>query len=447
MTIQPSRAVDATLAANQSRVLSAKRVFTGTTGTHLSDSSVVIVDGQIAWVGSTTGLPAEYAQLPVTDYGDATILPGLIETHAHLASYTRVAQPDVTDPTFHDKSWETLSSVKIARQLASLGVTSVQSLGAAAYVDVALREAINVGLIAGPRIVAAGPPVTLTGGHGWNSGGETDSIPEILHQVREHHKAGADVIKVMATGGFMSHSTCPWNAQFTTEEFKALIDDAHRLGKRVASHAHGTQGIARVTEAGIDFIAHASFVDLDGQTRFDPRVADEIARKGIFTDSSSVPVYPEVDGPEGAPIVWRLYEHGVLLTPGHDIGAVYPASAYTFGLKQLEAAGLPRGEILVAATSRAAAAIGYSGITGVLAPGFAADVIVATGDPLANLDALDSLQEVIIGGRTFDREYVAPFDPEVRLARDVAAPGGPNDKRADWIAKQQRVAEHPIVHV
>jgi imidazolonepropionase-like amidohydrolase len=407
----------------------------------------VIVEGQIAWVGPTPDLPAEYSQLPTTDYGDATILPGLIETHAHLSSYARAATPDVTDPSFHDVSWPTLSSVKIARQLASLGVTSVQSLGAADYVDVALREAINFGIITGPRIVAAGPPVTLTGGHDWDDGGETDSIPDILHQVREHHKAGADVIKVMATGGFMSHSTAPWNAQFSVEEFKALIDDAHRLGKRVASHAHGTQGIARVTEAGIDFIAHASFVGLDGTTDFDPRLADEIARKGIFADTSSVPVYPTIDGPEGAPITWRLYQHGVLLVAGHDIGAVIPASAYTYGLKQLEDAGLPRGEILIAATSRAAASIGLAGVAGVLASGFAADVIVVGGDPLANLDALDDLREVIIGGRTFDREYVTPFDPATRIVAETLAPGAPSDKRAAWILKQQRAAAHPIVRV
>lgn len=447
MAIQPSRAVDATFGPAEPRVLTAKRVFVGTSGENLNDASVVIKDERIAWVGPTVALPADYAHVDETNYGDATILPGLIETHAHLASYSRVVQPDVTDPSFHDVSWQTLSSVKIARQLASVGVTSVQSLGAANYVDVALREAITNGFVAGPRIVAAGPPVTLTGGHSWNNGGEVDSIPEIVHQVREHHKAGADVIKVMATGGFMSHSTCPWNAQFTTAEFKALIDDAHRLGKRVASHAHGTQGIERVTQAGIDFIAHASFVGLDGKTDFQPKIADEIARKGIYTDSSSVPVWPAVDGPEGAPIVWQLYQHGVLITPGHDIGAVYPASAYTYGLKTLEDAGLPRGEILIAATSRAAAAIGLSGIAGVLAPGYAADVIVATGDPLANLDALNHLQEVIISGRTFDREYVAPFDPAVRLAQDVAAPGGPNDKRAEWFDKQQRIADHPIVRV
>jgi imidazolonepropionase-like amidohydrolase len=413
----------------------------------ITQGAVAISDGQIAWAGKLADLPVIHAGLPRTEYGDATILPGLVETHAHLDAYSRAAQPDVPDPERHSPGWETLSSVKIARQLASLGVTTVQSLGARDYTDVALREAVNLGLVDGPRIVAAGPPITFTGGHDWVDGSEIDSIADILHHVREHHKAGTDAIKVMATGGFMSHSTAPWNAQFSTDQLRALIGDAHRLGKHVAAHAHGSEGIRRAVDAGIDYIAHATFIDPDGQTRFDPELADEIAERGIFVDGCAPPSFPPVAGETTTPRAYELYQHGVRIVAGHDIGAVYPASAYSFGLKQLEASGLPRAEVLIAATSRGAAAVGLAGVTGVVGAGYAADLVVVEGDPLASLDALDQIKEVIIFGRSFSREHVPPFDPGVRLAAGTQTRQSPQDARQEWIRRKERAKAHPLPRI
>ncbi|MDR1511896.1 MAG: amidohydrolase family protein, partial [Propionibacteriaceae bacterium] len=194
--IPANRAVDATLAPAPARVLTADRLFTGSTTSHIANGAVVVRDGVVAWAGPAAELPAEHAGLPRTDHGAATILPGLIETHAHLGSYARVTQPDVPDAARHEVGFQALSSVKIARQLASVGVTTVQSLGADYFLDVTLREAIARGIIEGPRIVAAGAPVTPTGGHSWQRGSETDSLADIRHQVRDHHKAGTDAIKV-----------------------------------------------------------------------------------------------------------------------------------------------------------------------------------------------------------------------------------------------------------
>jgi imidazolonepropionase-like amidohydrolase len=459
--IPATRQVDATWTPPPRRVLVADRLFTGEEPAYRGSGSgggsgsgsgvgggsrrqaVAIADGVIAWVGDAAELPASFAGWDRSDHAGAAILPGLVETHAHLGAYVWAAQIDVPDPSQHSDAWEVLSAAKIARQLASLGVTTVQSLGARSYADVVLREAIKAGLIAGPRIVASGPPVTLTGGHDWNDGVEVDSIRDILRAVREHHKAGADVIKVMATGGFMSHSTAPWNAQFTVAELTALADDAHRLGKRVAAHAHGTEGIRRAAEAGFDFIAHGSFVAADGSTRFDPAVADLIAARGIFVDHCAVPSYPAVADEPAAARAFDLYQRGVLVVVGHDIGAVHPASAYTFGLRQLEAVGLPRAEVLIAATSRGAAAVGLAGVTGVLAPGYAADLIVVEGDPLADLRALERLTEVVIGGRTFLREAVAPFDPATRFGRPEGLPL-PDDVRAAHLDHLRRAAAHPL---
>ncbi|MDR3107414.1 MAG: amidohydrolase family protein [Bifidobacteriaceae bacterium] len=444
MAIDASRALDQTLPPPPDRVLTADRLFTGASTSHIESGALALSGGKVAWAGVERELPPAYQDWPRTAYPGATILPGFIETHAHLGLYSWSAQPAVPDPAVHSAAWEALSSVKIARQLASVGVTTVQSLGADYYGDVALREAVKLGLIQGPRIVAVGAPITYSGGHSWQRGSVADSIPEILRQVRLHHQAGTDGIKVMATGGFMSFATAPWNAQFTVDELKALIDDAHRLGKHVAAHAHGTDGIRRLVEAGIDYITHATFVGRDGTTEFDPDLADQIAAKGIYVDGCAPPSYPPVAGETATPRAAQLYQHGAKIVTGHDIGAVYPASAYTFGLKQLEASGLPRAEVLIAATSRGAGAVGLAGVTGVLAPTYSADLVVAKGDPLVSLDALDNLVEVIIEGRTFEREWLEPFDPASRFGRPPERGQSPADHRAVFIERRRRAAAHPF---
>ena len=418
--------------------MTAERLITEPGQPTIERGAVVIEAGAIAWVGPVDVLPEVYATYPVTRHPRGTILPGLVETHAHPGTYAQVL-PQTTSDERHDQARVAFSSVASARQLASVGVTTVQSLGSRYFADVALREAIASGLIAGPRIVAAGPQLTTSAGHAWSTGGEVDSITEIRKAVRDHHKAGVDVIKVMATGGFMTARTAPWNAQFTTEELRVLVEDAHRLGKHTAAHAHGTEGIRRAVEAGIDYIAHASFVDADGRTNVDPDLADLIAEKGVYVDTCSPPSWPQVPGETVTPRARELYEHGVRIVTGNDIGAVWPPSGFTFALKQLEASGLPREEVLRAATSRAAAAVGLGGVTGILAPSYAADLIVADGDPLADLGALDHLLEIVIDGRTFTPDPIPPFEPAT-----AATTGGshPNDVRADWHDQQQRRLAH-----
>lgn len=422
------------------RIVSATRVILAAGEPPVADGAVVIDERHIVWTGPRSQLPHDYADLPETDHPGATILPGLIETHAHLGSYASRLTPDVPDPSRHRAAWTALSSVATARQLASVGVTTVQSLGSPYFADVALREAIATGLGAGPRIVAAGPQLTTTGGHAWSNGAEVDSVTDIRRAVRRHHKAGTDLIKVMATGGFMTARTDPWKAQFTTEELRVLVEEAHRLGKHTAAHAHGTEGIRRAVDAGVDYIAHASFIGEDGRTDVDLELIDRIAERGIFVDTCSPPTRPPVEGETISPRAAELFQRGVRLVTGHDIGAVLPPSAYTFGLKQLEASGLPRVEVLRAATSTAAAAVGLAGVAGVLAPGYSADLIVAAGDPLADLSALDSLLEIVIAGRTFRPDPVIPYVPgSGRHAVDRT-----QDLRAARGEALERRRQHPV---
>lgn len=427
--------------AQAARVLTARRVFTAQDATFLADAAVVLQRGRIAWVGAAAELPESYRGLPREDFGEATVLPGLIETHAHLGGTRPATLPDVSDPARHDQGWRVLGALADARRLASQGVTAVQSLGARHFSDVTLREAIDQGLLEGPRIVAAGPPLTTTGGHAWaTTGSQVDSVDDIRRQVRDHHKAGVDVIKVMATGGFNTYGSAPWNAQFTVEELRVLVAEAHRLGKTAVAHAHGTQGIRRAVEAGVDFVAHASFIDSDGVTRFDPRLADQIAERGIFVDSASPPSHPPVPGETTTPRAYQLYRHGVKVVVGHDIGAVAPPQAYHHGLRQLEASGLPRSEVLVAATSRAAAAIGLAGVTGVVAAGYDADLLVVNGDPLADLAVLERPLRIILRGTDFRPDPVPAFEP----AQRPAGSRSPLDVRLEWADRQRRSREHPL---
>ncbi|MGO1593610.1 MAG: amidohydrolase family protein, partial [Ancrocorticia sp.] len=293
--IDGTRRLDNPVVEPGNRVVSAASVFTGRRGGTLHDGAVAIRGREVAWVGRVRDLPPEFADYPREDHPFATITPGFVETHAHLGEFAYSFDPDVPDPGRHEQGWHALTSLTPARQLASLGVTSVQSLGARHFSDVVLREAISQHIVEGPRIIAAGPQLTTSGGHSWSTGGEVDSITEIRKKIRDHHKAGVDVIKVMATGGFGTFGSAPWNAQFTTEELRVLVEESHRLGKHTAAHAHGTQGIRRAAEAGIDYIAHATFISEDGVTEFDPDLADLIAEKGIFVDPCSPPTYPAVE--------------------------------------------------------------------------------------------------------------------------------------------------------
>ena len=338
----------------------------------------------------------------------------------------------------------TLNAARAARELLSEGVTSVQSLGARHYVDVALRDAVDAGDLRGPRIIASGPQITTTGGHAHHAGGAADSLDEIRRQVRRHHLMGADTIKAMATGGFMTDGSAPWFAQFTTEELRVLFDEAHRLGRWTAAHAHGTQGIERAVRAGVDYIAHASFVSAAGRSEFDPHLADEMARAGVYVDCTIVADLPGIIAadPTFAPPARQLWEHGVRIVAGHDAGIpASPQRAYVGGLQALESVGLPRTEVLLAATSRAAAAIGRAGVTGVLAPGFEADLIAVAGDPSQDLAALHDLRLVVARGREFRPDRVEGLAASQTPTEAV----GPSATLAEWRERSARAARHPEV--
>ena len=380
------------------------------------------------------------------DLPGSTLMPGLIETHDHLpTSGTAVEYPDYGP---HEVARFTLNAVRSARELLSVGVTSAQSLGARHYVDVAVRDAIDNGDVRGPRIIASGPQITTTGGHSHHAGAEVDSIDQIRHEVRRHHKMGVDTIKVMATGGFMTGGSAPWFAQFSQDELQVLFAEAHRLGKWTAAHAHGTQGIERAVRAGVDLVAHASFITDRGRSEFDAALADEIARTGVYVECTMTADMPRMLRRDDsyAPPVRRLWEHGVRIVVGHDAGIpAVPQRGYVGGLEALEWAGLPRAEVILAATSRAAAAIGCAGVTGVLAEGFEADLIAVAGDPREDLAVLRDLRLVVTRGREFVPDRLEGVPVLVDDSLGGLGPIGPAATLGVWRARAERRRAHPQV--
>jgi imidazolonepropionase-like amidohydrolase len=397
-------------------VLTASRVMTGD-GT-VTDGAVVIGDRTVDLVGPVSALPAEYLSLPRAEYPGSTIMPGLIDSHIHLA-FDGGPNP-AARMRAETGEQQLMLMLRSARELLGVGVTTARDLGSRAYLAVAVRDAIAAGLARGPRLVVAACPITVTGGHCWFMGGEADSEDDLRRLVRTHHKHGADLIKVMSTGGFMTTGSAPWYAQFTTAQLAVIVEEAARVDKPVAAHAHGTEGIRRAVEAGVTTIEHCSFVTETNERCFSESLAARIAERGMFvcpTISGSAPYIAELTGIEVGAHVKALHDMGVRIIAGTDAGIDNnPHHQYVGGLEYLVTLGFQPAQVLAMATTEAAAALGLGATTGRLAPGYDADLIVVRGDPQADIAALRDLRRVIARGR----DYVPDSG-----RFDVSAPGSP----------------------
>jgi imidazolonepropionase-like amidohydrolase len=397
-------------------ILSAPRVMTGD-GT-VADGAVVIGDRTVDWAGPAEALPAECAALPRTDYPGSTILPGLIDSHVHLG-FDGGPDPAARMRSETDEQ-QLVLMLHNARELLGVGVTTARDLGARAYLDVVVRDAIAAGLARGPRMIVAARPITVTGGHCWFMGGEADSEDDLRRMVRTHHKRGADLVKVMSTGGFMTTGSAPWYAQFTAAQLAVIVEEAARVDKPVAAHVHGIEGIRRAVEAGVTTLEHCSFVTETNERRFDEPLAARIAERQIFvcpTINVNAPYVAKLTGINVGRHVKAMHEMGVRIIAGTDAGVDNtPHHQYIGGLEYLVSLGFRPGEVLAMATTEAAAALGVGAITGRLAPGYDADLIVVDGDPRADIAMLGKLRRVIARGRDY-------LPDSGRF--DVSAPGTP----------------------
>jgi len=386
-------------------VLRAARLLTGAYADVVTDGGVLVDDGRIAAAGPWAAVAGSVPDgVGVLDLGDVTLMPGLIDCHVHLAMD---ASADRVDNDFDVPDADLVCRmVHSARRLLDAGVTTARDLGCPGTLAVSVRDAIARGQVPGPRMRVANAPITVTGGHAWPMGGEADGVLEVTRQVRLRAREGADLVKIMSTGGFMTAGSKPWQARYTVEELRAAAEEAHRLNMPVTTHALGVEGIDRAARAGIDMIEHCGWVTADG-TRFDPDVAARL----VEADVAVCPTMNTACLPAPYFCPWDVREHlvanlramldaGVTIVAGTDAGiGLVPFERYADGLDVLAEAGMSARDVLAAATERAAAAIGLSGVTGRIEPGLAADLLAVPGDPVADLSVLHRPSYVVAAGR------------------------------------------------
>jgi imidazolonepropionase-like amidohydrolase len=383
----------------------------------LVPNAVIVVDGGHI-VGINVAAPSG---AEVIDLSRGTCMPGLMDVHVHLT----------TDPT--QQGYEslgisvprqTVTGVKNARVTLLAGFTTVRNVGASGYSDVALRDGINAGEIEGPRMFVSGPPLGITGGHCDNNllapefkfrdEGVADGPWAARTKVRENVKYGVDLIKVCASGGVLSKGDSPGAPQYSLEELTAIAEEAHKLGRKVAAHAHGTQSIKDAIRAGIDSIEHASLIDDEGIALakqhgtflvFDIYNDDYILAEGL--KSGMLPESVEKEKALGKlqrTNFRRAYVAGARMAFGTD-GGVYPhgdnakqfATMAEWGMKPLES--------IRAATTEAAVLIGLEGKAGAIEANYFADVIAVEGDPLADAGVLTRVKFVMKDGKVYRNDW------------------------------------------
>ena len=398
----------------------AGHLFDGT-GDKARDNMVIVVVGDRIQSVAPANSVTIAAGATVLDLSHATVLPGLIDCHTHLGA--RADRYDEINNFKNTPFQSAFAAVVNARKTLEAGFTSVRDVGSLPFLAVDLRNSINEGLVPGPRIVASGPGISITGGHGDlnNFSPQTrvsmfpeerdfqiaDGVDQIRHVVRAQVKYGVDVIKILATGGVLSKGDSPGAPQFTPEELKAAADEAHMAGRKIAAHAHGTQGIKNAILAGIDSIEHASLIDDEGIRLAKERGVylvmdiyndDYILGKAIEFGLPKENVDKErAIGRLQRENFERAVKGGAKMAFGTDAG-VYPHGDNAKQFFYMVKFGMTPAQAIRAATSSAADLIGRAKDVGTLEAGKYADVIAVTDDPLQNVRALENVSFVMKGG-------------------------------------------------
>jgi len=398
-------------------VLKAARLIDVRAKTVIARPVVVIENDRITKVGA--GLPVP-AGAQVVDLGSATLLPGLIDCHDHLTSdpeHAGYQSLGVSLPR------ETLYGATNAQRTLLAGFTTVRNVGAAGFSDVALRDAIQDGDLPGPRLIVSGPALGMTGGHCDNNllppsfrykdEGVADGPWQVREKVREVIKYGADVIKICASGGVLSKGDQPGTTQYTMDELQAIVDEAHRLGRKVAAHAHGTQAIKDAIQAGVDSIEHASLIDDEGirlaREHGTYLVMDIYNDDFILGQGERVGMLPESLEKERKlgqlqrDNFAKAFKGGAPMAFGTD-GGVYPHGDNARQFAYMVKYGMTPMDAIQAATLNAATLLGWADRVGGVEPGRLADIIAVSGDPLSDIRALEKVAFVMKGGRVVKNE-------------------------------------------
>ncbi len=405
------------------------------TGAAAQRDWAILVEGEtIVDVGPDARVPRP-AHARMREYPGGTALPGLIDTHVHLVIPRSTGSMLDEMLAMSDDELVVLGAASAERFLRA-GVTTIFDCGGRGDTVFRIRDAVNKGLVLGPRTLISGRPITPTGGHCWWWGGEADGVEGVRDAViRLLDEEGADGIKMMATGGYMTTTTTPGQATYPLEVFEAAVEEAHRRGRYITAHAHGVEGMRLASEAGIDCLQHASMIGPDGTWQFSDEVARGMATRGTraaMTMAQSMRVERE----RGTDVDWRkakrgdrlgiamwmadarqLADAGVELVIGTDMSSVIDTDHGEETILEIEAfveIGFTPLEAIRAATALAAVNLKIEGLTGRLAPGLAADVLIVEGEPHRDIHDLRNGRLVLRAGRPVLPTPLAP--PPKRLA-------------------------------
>ena len=428
MRISLSVLVLATVLASTSQTSIAQGALTGRTlvraghlldvhtGKILDAQTIVVSGDSIVAIAPTASTPATSTDV-VVDLGSMTVLPGLMDVHTHITMDTNF---DPYHELIQTDAKSAIAGVVNAKTTLLAGFTTVRNVGASGYVDVDLRDAIDAGTVPGPHMQVSGPALGITGGHCDENllpasyhivgDGVADGISAVQQKVRQNFKYGADLIKVCATGGVLSKGDDLQASQYTLEEMKAIAADAHRLGRKVAAHAHGAQGILWASEAGIDSIEHGSFID-------EPAI-EEMKKNGTYLvptlyledwiiENGHLPAFYHQKMKDAIavakPNIRKAYEAGVKIALGTD-AAVYPHGLNGHELEvYVRDLGMTPLAAIQSATVNAADLMGWTKKTGSLDAGKWADIIAVDGNPLTDIKLLQNVKFVMKAGVVYKK--------------------------------------------
>jgi len=415
---------------NGTVALRAARVIDGTGGAPITNGVVVVTDDHIVAVGKQ-GTVTVPSGARVIDLGNATLLPGFIDAHTHIIG-RELNDPESEDAPVRDYAGlAAIIGVSNAQKTLLAGFTTIRNVGAPNFDDMALRKAISEGFVIGPRMRNAGHAIGITGGHcdenGYRPGlmdgnpseGIADGADQIRAAVRYQAKYGADVIKMCATGGVLSEGDAVGVQQYTYEEMKALVDEATKLERKVAAHAHGTEGIKTAVRAGVASIEHGSFLDEEGAKMMAQRgtflvptlsageTVEKAAKAGVLKGLRAQKALAAAGSMRNA--VHIAVKEGVPIALGTDAGVgSHGTNGHEFTL-MVEWGGMTPMQSIIAGTSNAAKLLGWEDRIGTLAAGKLADVVAVPGDPLADIHVMEKPSFVMKNGVVYKGMSTGPL--------------------------------------
>jgi imidazolonepropionase-like amidohydrolase len=404
------------------QLIKGARVVDCTGRATIENGAILLEDSKIAKVGRASSIHVpEGADVIEHSFPDCTVLPGLVDAHTHLnmpGDGRNIAEIMVEPDDIL-----LLRSASNAQEALDNGVTTLRDNGGRLQTTLSVKDAIDGGVIGGPRLNLCGWPITITGGHCWPMGGEADGVDGVRKATRNVIKEGADYVKVMATGG-STPNTFPFLPSYTPEELRTIADEAHHLGKLVGVHCRCTEGVIRALDAGMDMIIHCTLREPDGSWKFRPDVAERLAKAAVWVNPTlhvvrsiywALQEQRDILGPDpdlndmvdAARKDWeaqlencrKLVEAGVKLVAGGDTGwAHFEFGTFAYEIEAMHQAGMTTMQALISATRDSASSLGLGDLIGTLEPGKEADILVVEGNPLDDLDDLFNVEAVFQGG-------------------------------------------------